>query len=288
MAAPNPPPIASDFTTAAGLRLHYRSAGSGEPVLLVHGWPASSHLWRDVIPPIARTHRVVAIDLPGFGRSDKPLDLRYEYDDYDRILDAFLDALELPAVNLVVHDLGGPVGLLWAVRHPHRVLRLAMCNTLVYPELSGAAIAFLVAMRLPLLRTYLSSPRGIAAAMRLGVADKGRMRRKQIEPYQAPFTRPDARKALIRSVTSLGRAGLVEIAAGLGRLDIPVRIVYGTEDRILPDVAKTMRRVAGDLPQAEVTALEGCGHFLQEERPEEVGEILAAFVNGPLQIRAAG
>src|SRR5688572_4222979 len=80
---------------AGGLTLAYRELGSGPPVLLLHGWPMSSFLWRDVMPPIARQNRVIALDLPGFGGSDKPLGVAYDFELFERAIDAFLGALEV-------------------------------------------------------------------------------------------------------------------------------------------------------------------------------------------------
>lgn len=87
------------------------------------------------------------------------------------------------------------------------------------------------------------------------------------------------RLTLARAGIGLEPSGFEEIAAGLPSLTVPVRAVYGVQDRILPDVAETMARLARDVPHAEVTALADCGHFLQEERPDEVGRLLAEFVS---------
>src|SRR5262245_39109002 len=126
-----------------GLTVGYREAGAGLPVLLLHGWPTSSLLWREVIEPIARTNRVVAVDLPGFGASDKPTDVRYSFAFFGRILDGLLAGLGIAELGLAVHDLGGPIGLHWLLHRPGRVTRLALLNTLVYPEFSDAVKEFI-------------------------------------------------------------------------------------------------------------------------------------------------
>jgi len=274
------PSIASEYVDVDGLRLHYLAAGQGETVLLLHGWPTSAYLWRNVIPPLAKNRRVIALDLPGFGKSDKPLHGSYSFKYYERAIDGFLDKLGISQTTLVVHDLGGPVGLYWAVRHPEKVQRLGLLNTLVFPELSWAALLFGASTFVPLLNAWLVSPKGLEVAMRLGVENKHRLTPEVVAAYQAPFQDRDARKVLLKSVQRLTPKGLREIEEKLPLFqNIPVSLIFGTNDRILPDVAKTMQRVQRALPQARLSALPGCGHFLQEDEPEKVAELLAAFMN---------
>ncbi len=157
----------SHHITVNDLGIHYLEAGTPDPltppILLIHGFPTSSHLWRNVMPELAKTHRVIAIDLPGYGLSDKPLDVKYDFEFFESILTDLLDALGIGETNLAVHDLGGPIGLFWAVRHPERVKQLVLLNTLVYPETSWAVKLFLIALRTPGVRDYLVSPKGIVA-----------------------------------------------------------------------------------------------------------------------------
>jgi len=269
----------SKHVEVEGLRIHYVEAGEGDPVLLLHGWPTSSFLYRNILPHLAPTHRAIAVDLPGFGGSDKPLDASYSFRFFDRVLSGFLDALELPAVGLVVHDLGGPLGLHWAVGNPSRVSRLCLLNTLVYPKMSWAVMAFVAGSYVPGLRFLLASPWGLRKAMEMGTRRRGAVTDEVAAGVQAPFVESAARKALLKSVHGLHPKGMETIAAGLPTLNVPTRIIYGTGDRILPDVARTMAQVAKDmkLPDDAVTALPDCGHFLQEDAPDEVGRLLAGF-----------
>jgi haloalkane dehalogenase len=262
---------------ANGLTLAYRDLGSGPPVLLLHGWPTSSYLWREIMPAVARENRVIALDLPGFGASDKPLGGRYDFDFFGRALDGFLESIGVDEVAIAVHDLGGPVGLHWALHRPGRVTKFALLNTLVYPEFSEAVLMFLKACTEPELREQLTSPQGLEAAMRLGLADEGRLTDEVVAAVREPFETDDARRALADAGIGLEPAGFEEIARLLPSLRVPVRIVYGEQDRILPDIDETVARIKRDVPQAEVTALPDCGHFLQEEAPAEIGELLAEF-----------
>jgi haloalkane dehalogenase len=262
---------------AGGLRLAYREQGRGPVVLLLHGWPTSSYLWRNVMPPIAEANRVVALDLPGFGGSDKPPDARYDFEFFERALDDFLAAIGVGELAIAVHDLGGPVGLHWALQRPRRVTKVALLNTLVYPEFSEAVMAFIQACTEPELREQLTSPAGLEAAMKLGVADESKVSDEVVAAVREPFSSPESRRALAAAGIGLEPEGFVEIARLLPSLEVPVRVIYGEQDRILPDIAETMARVQRDVPHAEVTALPNCGHFLQEEEPQEIGDQLARF-----------
>lgn len=278
--SPMPQP-SSHYTQANNLRLHYQEVGQGDPILLLHGFPTSSHLYRDILPELAKTHRAIALDLPGYGLSDKPLDAKYDYTFYANTLSAFLDALGIEKTHLVVHDLGGPAGLYWAVENPSRVDRIAILNTLVFPEVHWTVTAFLLALRTPGLRSLLTSPKGIVATMKLGVVHKDRLNRQTLTPYTAPFETKPAQKALIKAGGGLGIGGLAKIAKKLPELDVPLRLIYGKKDRVLPDVAKTMRRLQELRPDANLTALENCGHFLQEDAPGELSTLLSDFFTGP-------
>ncbi|MBL4683725.1 MAG: alpha/beta fold hydrolase [Nannocystaceae bacterium] len=262
-----------------GLQISYLEAGEGPPVVFIHGWPTNAELWRTVLTQVGKTHRAIAIDLPGFGRSDKPTDTRYSFRFFSKVLDGFADALGLQRFGLVVHDLGGPIGLYWAVHNPGRIRELALLNTLCFPELSWAVKAFVLSTYVPGVRGLLSSPRGVRWSMLFGVNDKTRITDEVAALYTAPYENDaGARKALLMAGQGLRPKRFREISEGLHQFGaIPVRLLYGEDDRILPKVADTMRRVAELLPNAQTTALAGCGHFLQEDRPTEVAEQLASF-----------
>ncbi|MGH2923198.1 MAG: alpha/beta fold hydrolase, partial [Solirubrobacterales bacterium] len=114
-----------------GARLAYREAGppEGEPVVLLHGYPSNHRIWRHQIAALRSDHRVIAPDLLGWGDSEQPLDLRFDYDAEVERVGRMLDALGLGRVNLFAHDYGGFLALGFVQRHPDRVSRLALLNT---------------------------------------------------------------------------------------------------------------------------------------------------------------
>ncbi len=114
-----------------GLRLAHIDEGDGQPVVFLHGEPTWSFLWRHVIGPVREAgYRCIAPDLPGFGRSDKPVELEwYSYDRHTEAIATLLDELDVRDSTVVVHDWGGPIGLRAAVEHPDRIRRLVILDT---------------------------------------------------------------------------------------------------------------------------------------------------------------
>lgn len=297
-----PAPWAVGVERIGGLDLYYLEQGTGPEIVLVHGWPTSSRLWEGVIPLLAGAGRVLAPDLPGFGSSDKPLDLAYTLDFQARMLGGFIDAAGARRVTLVLHDLGGPVGLLWAVRNPDRVERLVVMNTAVYRdgparlfwaegglvrrlwsilsdrEVSLASRLPIAAAHLPGLRRLVFSARGIATTMRMGV-----MRPRSAESVAAdlrPFATSAARRVLRKTFLDPHLGELDEIVRNLHRLAAPALLLRASPDRLLPGAAGEMERLALDLPRARLEVLEGCGHFLPQDDPAEVARRIIPFLGG--------
>ncbi len=269
--------IHSRRVTVGDLELHYLECGTGEPVLLLHGWPTNAQLWRHSLTEIGRTRRAIALDLPGFGESDKPHTIRYGFSYFTKVITGFLEAIEVDKTGLVVHDLGGPIGLHWGATNPDRVTELVLLNTLAFVETSLMVKVFVLSTFVPGLRSYVTSQKGLRFAMRFGVQNKARITDEVAEIYQAPYRTKTARKALLKTAQGLGPRGFKAIKQWLTNLDIPVGLLYGEADRILPNVAKTMKRVKDLQPDAELASIPDCGHFLQEDRPVEVAEYLANF-----------
>jgi haloalkane dehalogenase len=269
-----------EATLVDGLEIHHREAGAGDPVVLLHGWPTSSHLWREILPRIAAAgRRAIAPDLPGFGASDKPADASYTLAFHAHVLEGFLRSMRLDRVALVLHDLGGPIGLEWALGHPDRVERLAVLNTIAYPDLGARLRALMMAASLPGVGRLLTSRAGLALGLRLGVARSGGLPAEVLEGYLAPFGTSAARAALLRALVVPGPRELATLAPRLPELrEVPTLLVWGEEDAFLP--RSHFERLRRDLPQARAEVLPGCGHFLQEDRPEALADLLVGFLGG--------
>lgn len=268
------------FFEADGLRMHYVDEGDGPPVLLLHGEPTSSYLWRNVIPPIVEAgYRAIAPDLIGFGRSDKPEEVGwYSYDGHVASVAQLVDELALSGITLVVHDWGGPIGLRFAVEHEDLVDRLVILDTgigggrppselwLRFREVVRAAGADVDPVRL------------IESGTVNGLSDEARA------AYAEPFPTPES-KAGVRAFPELvpaepdhvNAAAMNRVRDALRGWRKPALIVWGADDRALPPALAF--GFAELIPGAdEPVVIEGAGHFLQEDAPGEVARAVVRFL----------
>jgi len=261
--------IASKYITVENVKIHYLIAGTGDPILFIHGFPTSSYLWRNIMDEISGQHQVIAIDLPGYGKSDKRIEDSFSFRYYNRILNAFLKELKIEKITLGLHDLGGPLGLYWMAQHMEKVNRLILFNTLVYSNFSWGVKLFGLASFTPGIRNLLTSPGGIKKTLQIGLYKKDNLTEEAVKNYQAPFSDKTSRKVLLKTVQRLSPKGFKEIEDKLHTFKGPIQIIYGENDKILPRVSQTMKRVKKNLPQATIHSIPNCGHFLQEEAPNK-------------------
>lgn len=280
-------PFPSRFTDVDGVAIHHVEAGEGPPVVLLHGNPTWSFLWRAFLPALAaKGYRALAPDHAGFGLSDHPADPAYysierHVANFDRWMSAHVRA---PA-SLVVHDWGGPLGLLWAVRNPERVASLAILNTTAFAprakraltpwhSLFGGPASKLLGQDLNLV---------LETAMRFGVAK--RLPREVMRAYRFPFPTSASRVAPRRFVEMVpngpdhpSAALLREIEAGYAKLaGKPALCVWAEKDPVFSK--RTPERFAGALPGLRIVRVPGASHFLQEDAPGPVISALASFLD---------
>jgi haloalkane dehalogenase len=269
-----------------GLRLHYVNEGRGAPVLLLHGEPTWSFLYRRVIPPlVAAGRRAIAPDYVGFGKSDKWTDEgRYSLAAHVATVERLVEALDLRDLTVVVQDWGGPIGLGMAVRHQARIGRLVVLNTGLFAgdEPLGEGLD---AWRAYVARTP-DLPAGLV--VRRAAVDRARVTDAIVAAYDAPF--PDlASKAGARAFPALiptrptdpGAREMAQTRAALTRWAPPTLVLWSDRDRVFPLEAGC--RFAGLLPGAAFRVVEHAGHFLQEEQGDEIGRVIAAFLAGEVR-----
>ena len=266
--------------TFEGLRMHFLDEGEGRPVLLLHGEPTSSYLWRNVVPPLVESgFRAVAPDLLGFGRSDKPEEIGwYSYDRHVGSVERLVEALGLSGIALVVHDWGGPIGLRFAVEHEELVERLVVLDTAI----GGGRPPSEVWLRF---RNVVRSAGADVEPVRLiesGTVNglSGEARAAYAEPFATPESKAGARafpELVPAEPDHPNTVPMNRVRDALRSWEKPTLIVWGAEDRALPPALAD--DFAGLIPGAgEPIVLEGAGHFLQEDRPADLATAILDFL----------
>lgn len=259
----------------AGTRIFIRRSGEGQAIVLLHGIAHSSQAWDPVVPQLAERYEVIAVDLPGCGRSDKP-DTDYSLGAQAAAVRFVLDALELDLVTLIGHSLGGGIAMTLAFQYPERVGRLGLISTAglgrdLHPLFrlatlpGGPEVAMRVlfdpAMRLP--RTLL----GVTLSRLTGdpFFHRPRDHRAEFNELLRGLEDPGAQRAFLATLRSASNFAGQTISA-LDRLELarfPVLLVWGRDDRVFP--LEHLHRARAHLPHAKVVIIDNCGHFPQLE-----------------------
>lgn len=269
-------------TTADGIELHLRdtgqpAGGDGEApvVVFLHGVPTSSFLYRKVLDELRDEARCVAPDLPGFGRSEASERTDQTLGGMARTIGALLDELVPPPakVHLVVHDVGGAVGLIYATRHPERLASLLILDTTLFAEhFRPPPIALVGAVPWFGVRAVEHGLTEAAFTFFLRRAFEVPLSDEVLEGYWAPYRERATRRTLGRVFSGYRRSVLdVQRArAGLGRITVPTTVCFAEDDPFCPPA--NARRFAQAIPGSRLRLLEGTGHFVPEERPDVVAD----------------
>ena len=186
--------------TINGLQMAYKKQGQGRPLVLVHGWPTSSYIWRAIIKPLSEHFTVYAPDLIGFGDSDSPEAADYSAQFHSEYLGAFCDTVGLKKFSLVVHDIGGPSGLLWALSHPERIDRLLLLSTITTNHLSFYDRLLIKALNIPGLREILISLTLSTPGLRAQTGRKGKMSPSTCREHIRRIRRGRSLKQIARTI----------------------------------------------------------------------------------------
>jgi cis-3-alkyl-4-acyloxetan-2-one decarboxylase len=250
-------------------------------VVAVHGIPESSVAWRDVAAVVGDSARMVIPDLPGFGQSDKPSDYDYSLARQSRLLEELLERLVPKApIHLAVHDIGGPVGLMWAMRNLDRVASLLILNTTMFHERFRPPPVALKAL-VPVI-----GPRAVAEALSRESEFKRRFLRPCARPIDpttldelyAPYRQPDACRAaaLTWSAYKRGLGDFVRARRTLPRITAPTTVLFGARDPYCTPASA--RAFASRIPHARLRLLDDVGHFTPTEAPTEVADELNSLL----------
>jgi haloalkane dehalogenase len=249
-----------------GLAIHYVDEGYGNrPVLMVHGNPAWSYMWRRLIPPVSAGHRALALDLMGFGKSDKPHPNLHDFPHHARIVASFIQSLGLRNLVLILHDWGGPFAMQYVVRNLRNVAGLIVMNTFLTPDYR--------------------IPPNIAAKITPAIIKESSLHPEKItdpvmEAYWAPFPDDESKKvyqAFPRmfpdSPTHPSFRPMKEIEQALPNLKIPTLLIWGTA-RGGPAYGEKLSKMIPDSKLRPVAA----GHFVPEDAPEDSEKLILDFL----------
>ena len=267
----------------APVNLYYQEQGKGPPVLLLHGFGASTFTWRHVIPELAKTHRVIAVDLKGFGQSDKPFDERYSVLDQAELLAQLIEDKDLRDLTIVGHSFGGGVALRLALdandRLGGRIVRLVLLDSIAYPQ---QIPVFFRLLDMPLVSQVgvRMVPPSVQTRVALQIAyhDDSKIDPEQVEIYAAPLKTAAGKHAIVQSARQIVPEDIDMLPERYKTITLPTLILWCDHDRIVPlDVGLKLRRT---LPNSTFRLVEGCGHMPQEEQPETTLTLLKGFIGG--------
>jgi haloalkane dehalogenase len=264
-------PFDSHYADVNGARVHYVDEGSGPTLLLLHGNPTWSFLYRDLIKGLRDRFRCIAVDYPGFGLSRAPSGYGYTPTEHAGVVEQLILQLDLSGVTMMGQDWGGPIGFAAATRHPDRFARFVIGNTWAWPKSDPGTQFFSRLMGGPvggflILRRNFFVERIVPGGVR-----RKKLPEAVMDAYRGPFPTPESRRPLHvfpREILA-SRPFLAEIESGLPALrDRPALIVWGTKDVAFREPER--RRWEELFPDHRTVRLEGAGHYIQEDAAEEI------------------
>lgn len=273
-------PFESHFVDIAGARVHYVDEGQGPVVLMLHGNPTWSFLYRHIIDGLRDRFRCVALDYPGFGLSTAPDGYRYTVAEHADIVERFVEALGLRDITLLAQDWGGPIGFAVATRHPDLFRAFVLGNTWAWPAEGAPGIQ--------LFSKILGSERVggllvrranffVNILMRAGIRSR-RLTPAERQMYTCPHPTAESRlpvHVMPREILTAGDL-LAEVKQGLDRLaDRPMLIVWGDRD---PAFRRAQRhRWEAAFPRHTTRILHGASHYIQEDQPAAIVEAIRGW-----------
>lgn len=282
-------PFESRYVTVLDSRMHYVEEGAGEPVLFLHGNPTSSYLWRNVIPHVSPHARCIALDLIGMGKSDKP-DIGYGFFDHSRYVEGFIEALGLRDITFVVHDWGSALGFHYARRNESNVRGLVFMEGIVRPvtwaEWPEQARGIFQAFRTPGTGEQLIFEQNVFVERVLPASIMRKLTDEEMERYREPFLDPPSRLPTLRWPREIPIDGepadvfeaVQTYSEWFGVSDVPKLMLRAQPGAILPEpLVQWCRDNMRNLTVVDI----GPGiHFVQEDRPHEIGKAIADWYGG--------
>jgi haloalkane dehalogenase len=271
-------PFESHFAVLNGTSLHYVDEGDGPPLLLLHGNPTWSFLYRELIKGLRDRYRCIAPDHPGFGFSRAAGGYGYTPAEHAQVLEQFVLQLGLGGVTMMVQDWGGPIGFAVATRHPERFEAFVIGNTWAWPKSDFGTQLFSRVLGGPLGRYLILKRNFFVERIIPGGVRRRKLSSEVMDAYRGPFPTPDSRVPahvfpgeILRS-----RPLLAQIERGLPALrDRSALITWPTKDVAFREAER--KRWQEVFPNHKTVLLEGAGHYMQEDAPEEIVAAIRAW-----------
>jgi pimeloyl-ACP methyl ester carboxylesterase len=268
------PPVSHHFAEAAGLTWHYVEAGQGEPVVFLHGLPESWYSWHYQLEALSGDYRVIAIDLKGYGQSDKA-DGNYSADRVAEEVLALLDVIGLERFNLVTHDWGTLLGDFIAGGHPERVIRYVRMQAPVHKSDPQNHPQFVI-LRDQEFATKLFSDAETFVRQVYGERTVQPIPEHDIQRIIEEFARPGVAQAVPRYFRDTSAETLLDRQQLYSRMDFPVLLLQGENDPAQPQWY--FEGAADQFPEAELQWIRDAGHFTELEQPEQVTKAIRDFL----------
>jgi pimeloyl-ACP methyl ester carboxylesterase len=266
-----------------GVRFFVREAGIGDPIVLLHGFPQTGECWRGTAEILSKNHRVIAPDLPGFGRSGKPRS--FDAAEVADELAAFLDAVGAKGATIVGHDWGGSFAFALALAHPEAFGRLVVVNA-PFRKLDLKRGFHFLAFNIPLvpeLAFRLAGDRIVPFVLRAASARKDAFAGDAVRPYVEAYRSSEnvsSALAYYRTVTRRVIARTLRLggrpSAEGRRIECPTLIVWGMRDPALPE--GVLASIEHDIPHAKTIRLDDVGHFVPDEAPVALASAIESFI----------
>jgi pimeloyl-ACP methyl ester carboxylesterase len=272
-----PDDVAGKFVQINSNKIRYIDAGSGVPLVFIHGFGSSIFSWRKNLDPISKHHRVCAPDLPGFGYSDKPLDADYTIDAYADFIIQFMDKLQIKKAVLVGHSLGGGIALLASLKYPSRVRALILLDTEAYPIKPPL---MLTVAKMPGIRSFIHRAIGewvIRISLKRAYYDHTLITDRLVDEYYRPFLTENGKVIPIKVLQAMDFEKLKQLPRRYRRIRKKILIVWGQEDRI--SRIHLAHKLKKDLRNSRLMIIPASGHLVQEEKPEAVNRAIIGFIS---------
>jgi pimeloyl-ACP methyl ester carboxylesterase len=266
----------SHFAVVDGVRMHYQEKGSGTPLVLIHGYTSSTYSWKDVFEPLSQKYRVIAVDLKGFGFSEKP-DGDYSRRAQAILVGHLLEQLKIDKAWICGNSMGGETAINVALQFPERVAGLVLIDSagIVVP---GATSLVPWYLSIPVVNRLLSAfalipDKLVREGLGKSFYDPSKITPDRVAYYHRPLKTRGGQLAAMRARAAFGN---FPVEPELGKIKVPTLLIWGAEDNVIP--LEAGRKINSLIKESKLVVVDQCGHVPQEEMPERVLAEISIFV----------